>query len=125
MAKWRCKVCGEIITDEAMTQCPVCKAGKDKWEEVVEGAGRVWATEHKVGEGLACGDEEIIAGFQLIRIQIQLFDQSRFRIEITGGTRLINKRKRFSAQTLHPCDIVAITSHNKGGYIFSAHRCGY
>ena len=44
MAKWRCKVCGEIITDEAMTQCPVCKAGKDKWEEVVEGAGRVWAT---------------------------------------------------------------------------------
>ena len=62
MAKWRCKVCGEIITDEAMTQCPVCKAGKDKWEEVVEGAGRVWATEHKVGEGLACGDEEIIKG---------------------------------------------------------------
>lgn len=64
MAKWRCKVCGEIITDEAMTQCPVCKAGKDKWEEVVEGAGRVWATEHKVGEGLACGDEEIIAGLR-------------------------------------------------------------
>ena len=31
-----------------MTQCPVCKAGKDKWEEVVEGAGRVWATEHKL-----------------------------------------------------------------------------
>lgn len=64
MAKWRCKVCGEIITDPAVEVCPVCKAGKDKWEEVVEGAERVWATEHKVGEGLACGDEEIIAGLR-------------------------------------------------------------
>ena len=42
MAKWRCKVCGEIITDPAVEVCPVCKAGKDKWEEVVEGAERVW-----------------------------------------------------------------------------------
>lgn len=64
MAKWRCKVCGEIITDPAVEVCPVCKAGKDRWEEVVEGTEKVWATEHKVGEGLACGDEEIIAGLR-------------------------------------------------------------
>ena len=63
MKKFRCKVCGEIIT-EGMEVCPVCKVGPDKWEEIVEGTGRVWATEHKIGEGLACGDEEIIAGLR-------------------------------------------------------------
>lgn len=46
MAKYRCKVCGEIITDESIDKCPVCKAGKDKWELVVEGTEKVWATEH-------------------------------------------------------------------------------
>ena len=64
MAKWRCKVCGEIITDESIDKCPVCKAGKDKWELVVEGTEKVWATEHVIGEGLACGDEEIIMGLR-------------------------------------------------------------
>ncbi len=64
MAKLICKVCGEILTYTPVEVCPVCKAGKDKWEEVVEGAEKVWATEHKVGEGLACGDEEIIAGLR-------------------------------------------------------------
>ncbi len=63
MKKYRCKVCGEIIT-EGMEVCPVCKVGPDKWEEIVEGNERVWATEHKIGEGLACGDEEIIAGLR-------------------------------------------------------------
>ena len=56
MAKYRCKVCGEIITDESIDKCPVCKAGKDKWELVVEGTEKVWATEHIIGEGLACGE---------------------------------------------------------------------
>ena len=64
MAKYRCKVCGEIITDESIDKCPVCKAGKDKWELVVEGTEKVWATEHVIGEGLACGDEEIIMGLR-------------------------------------------------------------
>ncbi|WP_294661907.1 ferritin family protein [uncultured Fusobacterium sp.] len=64
MAKYRCKVCGEIISDESIDKCPVCKAGKDKWELVVEGTEKVWATEHVIGEGLACGDEEIIMGLR-------------------------------------------------------------
>ena len=64
MAKYRCKVCGQIITDESIDKCPVCKAGKDKWELVVEGTEKVWATEHIIGEGLACGDEEIIMGLR-------------------------------------------------------------
>lgn len=63
MKKFRCLVCGEII-NEGTEKCPVCKVGKDKWEEIVEGQERVWATEHKVGEGLSCGDEEIISGLR-------------------------------------------------------------
>ena len=55
MKKFRCKVCGEIIT-EGMEVCPVCKVGPDKWEEIVEGTEKIWATEHKIGEGLACGE---------------------------------------------------------------------
>ena len=63
MKKFRCKVCGDII-NEGVEKCPVCGVGPDKWEEIVEGAEKVWATEHKVGEGLACGDEEIISGLR-------------------------------------------------------------
>jgi rubrerythrin len=63
MKKFRCKVCGEII-NEGIEVCPVCKVGADKFEEIKETEARVWATEHKVGEGLACGDEEIIAGLR-------------------------------------------------------------
>ena len=63
MKKFRCKVCGEIINEGAV-KCPVCGVGPDKWEEIVEGTEKIWATEHKIGEGLACGDEEIIAGLR-------------------------------------------------------------
>ena len=58
MKKFRCKVCGEII-NEGATKCPVCGVGPDKWEEIVEGTEKIWATEHKIGEGMECGDEEI------------------------------------------------------------------
>jgi len=61
--KFRCTVCGEVL-EAGVEVCPVCKAGSDKFVEIKEGEGRVWATEHKVGEGLACGDEEIIAGLR-------------------------------------------------------------
>ena len=63
MKKFRCLVCGEII-NEGAEKCPVCGVGPDKWEEVIEGQEKVWATEHKVGEGLACGDEEIVSGLR-------------------------------------------------------------
>lgn len=63
MKKFRCLICGEIM-NEGVNVCPVCKATSEKFEEVKECGARVWATEHKVGEGLACGDEEIIAGLR-------------------------------------------------------------
>ncbi len=63
MAKVRCTVCGEIL-DVNVEICPICKAGKDKFEAFDESAEMTWATEHKLGEGLACGDEEIIAGLK-------------------------------------------------------------
>ncbi len=63
MKKFRCTVCGEIIT-EGVEVCPVCKASKDKFEEIKDGQERVWATEHIIGEGLKCGDEEIISGLR-------------------------------------------------------------
>ncbi len=61
--KVKCTICGEIF-DDSLGACPVCKAGLDKCVPYVEGEGRVWATEHKVGEGLACGDAEIIEGLR-------------------------------------------------------------
>lgn len=61
--KFRCTVCGEVV-EAGVEVCPVCKAGADKFEEIKAGENRVWATEHIVGEGLACGDEEIIAGLR-------------------------------------------------------------
>ena len=37
MKKWRCKICGEIVESENVPEkCPLCKAGSDKFEEIVE-----------------------------------------------------------------------------------------
>ncbi len=63
MKKFRCLVCGDIF-EEGVDVCPTCKLGPEKWEVYVEGGEMVYATEHKVGEGLACGDEEIIMGLR-------------------------------------------------------------
>ncbi len=62
MKKFVCKVCGYVHEgDAAPAQCPICKAGADKFEEMVE--GMTWACEHEVGitEGVS---EEIIAGLR-------------------------------------------------------------
>ena len=49
MAKFRCSVCGYVYEGaEAPAQCPVCKAGKDKFVEIKEGAMN-WAAEHVIG----------------------------------------------------------------------------
>lgn len=62
MKKFVCKVCGYVYEGEAAPeQCPICKAGADKFEEMVE--GMTWACEHEVGitEGVS---EEIMAGLR-------------------------------------------------------------
>lgn len=62
MKKFVCKVCGYVYEGEtAPEQCPICKAGADKFEEMV--AGLTWACEHEVGitEGVS---EEIIEGLR-------------------------------------------------------------
>lgn len=49
MKKWRCLVCGQIVeSDVRPDECPLCKAGGDKFVEVVE-EGLNWAAEHSVG----------------------------------------------------------------------------
>lgn len=63
MKKFRCTVCGETI-NEGIESCPLCKASSSKFEEILIGEERVWATEHKVGEGISSGDDEIIAGLR-------------------------------------------------------------
>ncbi len=62
MKKFVCKVCGYVYEGEtAPEKCPICKAGADKFEEMVE--GMTWACEHEVGitEGVS---EEILAGLR-------------------------------------------------------------
>ena len=49
MKKWKCLICGEIVESETRPeQCPLCKAGADKFEEVKEDT-MTWAAEHVVG----------------------------------------------------------------------------
>ncbi len=62
MKKFVCKVCGYVYEgDAAPAQCPICKAGADKFEEMVEGL--TWACEHAVGitDGVS---EEIMSGLR-------------------------------------------------------------
>ncbi|MDR1425456.1 MAG: hypothetical protein LBI70_00460 [Rickettsiales bacterium] len=64
MRKFRCTVCGEIL-DEGVMVCPVCGARSDKFVLVEEGGkSSVLATEHKIGEGIECGDREVIDGLR-------------------------------------------------------------
>jgi len=49
MKKWRCTVCGEIVTGENPPEkCPLCKQPAEKFVEVVENK-LDWAAEHIVG----------------------------------------------------------------------------
>ncbi len=60
--KWVCKVCGYIYEGaEPPEVCPVCKASKDKFEQV--SSERVWADEHRIGvaKGL---DERVVSGLR-------------------------------------------------------------
>ena len=49
MKKWKCSICGEIVTgDHAPEKCPLCKAPAEKFVEVVESELH-YVTEHEVG----------------------------------------------------------------------------
>ena len=63
MKKWRCTVCGEIVTGENPPEkCPLCKQPAEKFVEVVE-EEMTWAAEHVLG--VANGvDPEIIEGLR-------------------------------------------------------------
>lgn len=65
MKKWRCTVCGEIVTGEKPpVKCPVCGQPAEKFVEVAE-ENLAWAIEHVVGEGKAEGvPAEIIEGLR-------------------------------------------------------------
>ena len=63
--KFRCLVCGYIYEGEsAPEECPICHAGKDKFEEIVDnGENLVWADEHKLGVAKGV-DAEILQGLR-------------------------------------------------------------
>ena len=63
MKKWRCTVCGEIVTGENPPEkCPLCKQPAEKFVEVVE-EEMTWAAEHVVGVAKGA-PEEIIMGLR-------------------------------------------------------------
>jgi rubrerythrin len=63
MKKFVCSVCGYVyVGDEAPNECPVCKAGKDKFVEKTDEKA-VWADEHKVGTAVGV-DKEVMEGLR-------------------------------------------------------------
>ena len=62
MKKWVCTVCGYIHEGEtAPAECPVCKVGADKFEEMA--GDRVCADEHRIGVAKGV-DEEVVEGLR-------------------------------------------------------------
>src|SRR5574344_1177076 len=61
MKKFRCSVCGYVFEgDEAPEKCPLCKAPREKFVEVIEvGGAMTFADEHVIGVAKGC-DEEMI-----------------------------------------------------------------
>ena len=63
--KWLCTVCGYVHEGpEAPERCPLCKAPKEKFNELVESEGGLtFVDEHKIGVAKGC-DPEIWQGLQ-------------------------------------------------------------
>ena len=62
MTKWVCTVCGYVYEgDAAPAQCPVCKVGADKFEEMK--GEKNWADEHRIGVAQGV-DEEVVEGLR-------------------------------------------------------------
>ena len=64
MKKWKCSVCGEVVTgDHAPEKCPVCKQPAEKFVEMAD-EGMTWAAEHVIGIGKVDATPEIIEGLR-------------------------------------------------------------
>ncbi|MBR3450576.1 MAG: NADH peroxidase [Bacteroidales bacterium] len=63
--KWICTVCGYVHEGpEAPERCPLCKAPKEKFNELVESEGGLtFVDEHKIGVAKDC-DPEVWQGLQ-------------------------------------------------------------
>ncbi len=62
--KFVCAVCGYVHEGaEAPERCPQCKAPASKFNEMVEGAEKVYVAEHVIGIAKGCPDE-IMAGLK-------------------------------------------------------------
>lgn len=62
--KFICAVCGYIHEgDAAPERCPQCKAPAKRFTEVVEGAEKVYVTEHVIGVAQGC-PEDIMMGLK-------------------------------------------------------------
>ena len=63
--KWICTVCGYVHEGpEAPERCPLCKAPKEKFNELVESEGGLtFVDEHKIGVAKGC-DPEVWQGLQ-------------------------------------------------------------
>ena len=62
MAKFVCTVCGwSTEADVQPDECPVCKA--KTFTKIVEGGEKVYACEHKIGDGKV-DDAEIMEGLR-------------------------------------------------------------
>ncbi len=65
MKKFVCPVCGYVYEGDTPPEfCPQCKVPGDKFKEVTQDGGLVFADEHKIGVAKAVTDEEIIAGLK-------------------------------------------------------------
>ncbi|MCC8088501.1 MAG: NADH peroxidase [Rikenellaceae bacterium] len=64
MKKFICTVCGYVHNgDEAPERCPQCNVPSEKFKEVEEGAGLVWADEHRLGVAKDA-DAEVLEGLK-------------------------------------------------------------
>lgn len=61
--KFVCQICGySVEADEAPEKCPICGAGKDKFN-AVDDSQRVWADEHRIGVAQGV-DKEVLDGLK-------------------------------------------------------------
>ena len=70
--KYICSVCGYIHEgNEAPDQCPLCKVGKEKFNELQEeGKALEFVTEHKIGDGKVDQQSADDPHYHLLSLQV-------------------------------------------------------